>query len=65
MVLFYIRLFALQWLMSKNEKSLDMPKILSARWEFESGFKELKHEIGALDEIGKSLLSFQIRLRIS
>ena len=49
MVLFYIQLFALQCLMSKNEKSLDVPKILSARWKIESGFKELKHEIGALD----------------
>jgi hypothetical protein len=31
MVLFYIRLFALQCIMSKNEKSLDVPKILSAK----------------------------------
>jgi hypothetical protein len=31
MDLFYIRLFALQCLMSKNEKILDVPKILSVK----------------------------------
>jgi hypothetical protein len=31
MDLFYIRLFALQCLMPKNEKSLDVPKILLAK----------------------------------
>jgi hypothetical protein len=42
MVLFYIRLFALQCLMAKNEKSLDASKILSTeikhplKWELQT-----------------------------
>ena len=39
----------MQCQISKNEKTLDVPKNISARWKIESGFKELKHEIGAID----------------